>query len=523
MGMADYVTLSVYLLGMLAMGLYFARRNTSTEQYFVGGRKIPGIVIGLSLIGTSISSMTFLSMPGDAFKGSWINFLYNLGLIPAVVIAGACFLPFYRQGHVTSAYEYLGSRFGQPIRVYGAIAFIVAQLIRVSIILYLISIPIGEITHLDPVKCIVLGGILVSIYTIIGGIEAVVWTDVIQTIVLLLGGIVCVVLVAMKLDNGLSDVWQVGLADHKLSIHELMQDGSLRPVSWGWSLTHKTAPLLLLFGLTHFMTEYTANQNVIQRYCASKSLAEAKKAMYFCMVSSIVIWALFMLVGTSLYVYYQEHPHPEATAMLQGQKPESGILPLFILSHMPPGLAGFVMAAAIAAAMSSLDSSINAISAVVVVDLLRPNRKRHVSDTADLRIAQVVAVASSVVMIGGAVILSGMQSNTLQTTANALASLCGAGLLGMYLIGFLTRKGDTRSIGAGIACTLVFSLWMVLNDKAPQVLPSVLQIKIDSYYATLIGNAIMFMVGFSLACLIPRKQPLAAHQTIWDVDYDQVT
>ena len=182
----DIIVLLLYLSALFCMGYYFSKRNTDTERYFLGGRAFKGWVVGLSLVGTSISSITFLAYPGDAFKTAWLRYLPNLMLPLAVLIAAYLFLPFFRRGQTTTAYQYLEHRFGPSVRTYAAAAFIIAQLVRVSMILYLISLVLQEITDLDSTTCILVSGSIVAVYTVMGGIEAVIWTDVIQTVVLLL-------------------------------------------------------------------------------------------------------------------------------------------------------------------------------------------------------------------------------------------------------------------------------------------------------------------------------------------------
>jgi SSS family solute:Na+ symporter len=191
----DVATLVVYLLGMLAVGFYFSRRNTSTEEYFLGGRQFAGWVIGLSLVGTSISSVTFLAYPADGFKTAWLRYLPNLMLPLTAIIAVMFFIPIFRRYSLTTAYEYLEMRYGPGVRIYGAATFIFAQLVRISTILYLLSLLIQEVTGLDSTWSVVIAGSFVALYTIIGGIEAVIWTDVIQTIVLMLGGVVMLVVI----------------------------------------------------------------------------------------------------------------------------------------------------------------------------------------------------------------------------------------------------------------------------------------------------------------------------------------
>ena len=252
----DILVLLAYLVGMALMGIYFSRNNNSTEDYFVGSRSFQGWVIGLSLVGTSISSITFLAYPADAFNDRMAT------IYPQ---------PFFRYGKITSAYEYLEHRFGLPVRVYGSISFIAGQLVRVSIILYLISLVLYEITGLSSEICILIGGTFVAFYTVTGGIRAVIWTDVVQTIILVLGGVACLSIIIIKLPDGLSQIFRIASASNKISFSKLV-DGKLHPISWGISLTSKTGTMMLILGLTAWLTEYSGNQNVIQRYCTSKNI-----------------------------------------------------------------------------------------------------------------------------------------------------------------------------------------------------------------------------------------------------------
>ena len=511
----DTTVLLAYLAGMAAMGVYFSRKNTSTEEYFVGGRSFAGWVIGLSLVGTSISSITFLAYPGDAFKTAWLRYIPNFMLPVGVCIAAYVFLPFFRRGRITSAYEYLEGRFGPSVRVYGCTAFIVGQLVRVSIILFLVSRVLHEMTGLDASLCIVVAGVFVALYTILGGIDAVIWTDVIQTIVLVLGGMFCLGVIVHELPGGLGQILSVATADGKLAFAELT-DGKLEPVSWGLSLQHKTGTMMLLLGLTAWLTEYSANQNVIQRYCASKSAHEARKAMFVCAFSSVPIWAFFMFLGTSLYVYFKVFPTPEATEMLTGVRKAEDVLPFFIMNRLPFGIRGIVIAAALAAAMSSLDSSINAISTCGVTDIYRrlfvPSREdRHY-----LRVAWAIATGAAVFMVGGALVLAQMKTKTLQDTATIVGSLLGGGLLGMYLLGFLTDKGDARAVWIGIACTILFTGWTILVQR--DMVPRWLSAPFDLYYTRIIGNLVMFVVGYVFGCLLPKRERALENLTVWHQD-----
>ena len=224
------------------------------------------------------------------------------------------------------------------------ISFIAGQLVRVSIILYLISLVLYEITGLSSEICILIGGTFVAFYTVTGGIRAVIWTDVVQTIILVLGGVACLSIIIIKLPDGLSQIFRIASASNKISFSELVE-GKLHPISWGISLTSKTGTMMLILGLTAGLTEYSGNQNVIQRYCASKNIKEARKAMYTCAFCSVPIWAFYMFLGTALFSFFHVFPHDRATLILSGNEKAEQILPFFMINYLPPGIAGLLISA----------------------------------------------------------------------------------------------------------------------------------------------------------------------------------
>ncbi|KZY37614.1 sodium:solute symporter [Alcanivorax sp. HI0083] len=497
---ADWVVLAGYLCVVLGIGLYFSRRNTNTEEYFVGGRRFRGWVIGLSLVGTSISSITFLAYPADAFKTDWLRYLPNLALLPAMLVAAFVFLPFFRRGNMTSAYEFLEQRYGPSIRVYGAVAFLVAQLVRLAMILWLLSLLIQQVTDLSPATAIVLGGLFVGLYTVIGGIDAVIWTDVLQTVILLLGGIICLWVILDALPGGLNQVFEQAGNAGKFALAP-WENGAPGDTSWSFSLSEKTATMMLLIGLTNWLTEYSSNQNTVQRYCASQSTQEARRGLWVYLFTALPIWAFYMFLGTALWVFFQAYPDPHASAILAGDARAETLMPHFITGYLPAGVAGLVIAAALAAAMSSLDSSINSITTVSVVDLYRRHLRPGRDDRHYLKVAWAIAIAVTGLMILGALWLNQAETKTLQDTSTILVSLLGGGMLGLYLLGFFSKKGNARAAWCGIGCTLVFTGWTILTNN--QLLPEALSAPFDLYYTGLIGNVLMFLVGYLVALLWP--------------------
>lgn len=492
----DYAVLILYFGSMAALGPIFAHKGKTTEGYFLGNRSFPGWLIGFSMFATSISSMTFVAYPADAFKTAWYRMIPNLMLPVAIFIAAMYFLPFFRRTKIVSAYEFLEGRFGPWTRLYAAVAFIIMQVIRVSLILYLVSVLFHEMTGIDVYYCILIGGVVTSFYTVLGGIQAVMWTDFIQSVVLWIGGLGTLFVALHAMPEGVGQVFSMASEAGKFSMADLNAKGVLEAIQFSPDLTKKTISLFLLVGLGNWLAEYSSNQNVIQRYAAARDAKQARIAVWVCCLFSVPTWALFMFIGTTLWAFFQVFPNEQAQAMLtgaEGAKAEQ-ILPYFIINFLPKGVSGLVIAGVLSAAMSSLSGSINATSAVSLVDVY----KRHIApgrgDGHYVVVAKSVGFGMSVLMLIGAALLQKMQSSTLQDSATILTALTSGGLLGIYLLGFFTKTGDDRSILVGILFTMTFTLWMGLSSLG--WLPEELRSPIHNYYAGLLGHILMFVIGY---------------------------
>ena len=281
----------------------------------------------------------------------------------AALVAGAFFIPFFRRGEALTAYEYLEKRFGPSVRAYGAFTYIAAQILRVSFILYLVALMLHALTGVNEVVCILVAGVFVAMYTVAGGIDAVIWTDVVQTVVLISGSLFCLGTIVTLLPGGFAQIHEIAAAHEKFAIGDLV-GGELVRSDWSIDFRKKTVPLMLLMSFNFFLTEFATSQHFVQRYCAARSLREARQAMWTTVLVGLPTWFFYMYLGTALFAFFQVFPHSEASQMLDGTLKPEGIVPLFVLEYLPHGLAGLVIAAALAAGMSSLDSSINAISTV---------------------------------------------------------------------------------------------------------------------------------------------------------------
>ncbi len=519
-GFVDTGVILAYFAVLMVMGWYFARRAKTTEQYFVAGRAYPGWLIGVSLFGAAISSITFVAYPADAFKTGYLRYVICLMLPLGVWFTAYFILPFFRRGKITSVFEYLEKRFGPGARVYGATVFIIAQCIRLAMIQYLTALLIQKVTGWDATWCILIGSAVTAYYTVAGGMEAVIWTDFVQSMILTAGGVLILAAIVIKLPGGLGQLFDVA-ADHgKFGINELHDDGSLRPVPWGFALSHKTVLMLIIVGLFQWIAEYTTNQEVVQKYCASKSTRDARRAMWICCWFCVPTWGYFMFVGTGLFVFYNVFPDPQAQAMLTGARKAEEVLPYFVTTQLYTGVSGVVVAAVLAAAMSSMSSAMNSISAVVVTDLYKRHWFPGRDDRHYVMAAKSTTLLSALIMIGGAYWLLFSEQKTLQDLWTELQSIAAGGLLGLYFLGFFTTRGDGRSVGVGIACAIAFSGLMSLAQLGwlPASWTAGINAHLDSYYTGIIGHLITFTVGFLAASILPRRDRDLTNLTVWTQD-----
>jgi len=325
--------------------------------------------------------------------------------------------------------------------------------------------------------------------------------------------VICLLVIISNLPGGLDQIITIASEHGKLAFAEL-QDDKLVPINWSLSLQEKTGTMLLILGLTAWLTEYSGNQNTVQRFCASKSDAEARKAMFVCAFTSLPIWAFYMFLGTALYVFFQVFPTETAAQILNGEQKAEQILPYFINNYLPSGIAGVVIAAALAAAMSSLDSSINAISTVSIVDIYKRFSSTHKDDRHYLAVAKLIAVIASVFMIIGATLLMNAETKTLQDTATILVSIISGGVLGIYLLGFFTTLGDARAVWSGLLLTALFTIWTILAKK--ELLPDGWGLPFDLYYTAIVGNLLMFIVGFFMARFVFQRQSPVGEFSVWN-------
>ncbi len=434
-GTVNTIVLVVYLLLLVLMGVYFSRNQRSTDDFFKGGQRIPWWAAGLSIFGTQLSAITFMAIPAKTYATDWLYFVLSLTIIMVYPFIIRFFLPFYRRFNLTTAYEYLELRFNLVTRLFGSILYVFLQLGRLGIVLLLPSLALSVVTGIDVSLCILVMGVLSILYTVLGGIEAVIWTDVLQVIVLLGGALLSLILLYINLDN--SDIVTYIDRFDKMQIFDFSFD-----------LTTATFWVVLFGGFATNLAQYGSDQTIIQRYLTTKDEKTAARSIATGAWMALPATLIFFTLGTLLFVYYKVHPENLNPAL----EKTDAIFPWFITHSLPDGVSGLLIAAIFAASMSSLDSSMNSVSAVFTTDFLRrlrpqTNEKRY------LLLARWITVVTGVVGTSLALMMATWGISSLWDQFNMIVGLFTGGLGGIFLLGIFSK----RTNGAGAVAGLVLS------------------------------------------------------------------
>jgi len=483
----DWAILLGYLGLMVALGLRFRKRQESSHRYFLGSGKLPGWAVGMSMFATVISSWAFLALPAKSFQTD-LQYLTAVSALPLAAWIGArWFVPFFRDRIRLSAYEYLERRFGLFARLYGNIAFLVVHFGKMAAILYLLCLAMAEITGADIFLLITVVGASTVVYTFFGGMEGVVWTDVAQGFLLLAAGMIAIGFILFGAPGGAEAVLQTAWDGGKFRLINTTFD-------WG-----KTGTVLLVFfGLNFYTQKYMSDQTVVQRYLVAPTESQARRALWMSSLLVVLVWVIFMTVGALLWAYYRLQPGELPDALLQ--KPDK-IFPYFIGHGLPSGITGFIMAGLLAATMSTLSSDLNCLSAVIFDDYyrkLRPNR----TEQQQLFFSRlVVAVAG---LLGVVLAMAMTQIHSMADAAFDFVSLVGGGVLGMYLLGMLTRT-TARAVYLGLVYGVAFVLWAYFCGANSTLFLALPRSPFHSLWVGLVGNLVVFVCGW-LAGLMMKPQ-----------------
>ena len=441
----DYVIASLYVLATAGFGAWFVRRSNTMEGFTLAGKLIPGWAIGLSLLATYLSSISFLANPGKSYASDWRPFVFSLTLPIAILVATRWFIPLYRNTVKTTAYEYLEQRFGVWARVYMGAAYILLQIGRFAVVLYLTALALASLLATDTATLIVLLGGLTIAYTLVGGFAAVIWTDVVQSVVLLLGGMFCLYLLLSHMPGGWEQLSATAARQDKFALGSM--DADLL-VQGFW--------VIFIFGIVENLKNFSVDQNYVQRFLSAPSEAQARKSLWLGGLLYIPVSALFFMIGTALFVYYLNVP----AAGLPEQADK--VFPYFIVNELPTGLVGLVIAGVLAAGMSTLDSSLNSSATVWTVDFYKRLLR---SDADDARQVTVIRTATAIIgVLATAASLLMIDAKSALDVWWKLSAVFGGGMLGLFLCALFYRHMQPRQAIFATMVGVLFVAWATITS-----------------------------------------------------------
>jgi len=445
----DYLIIIGSVLFSIGFGISFARRQKNTSTYFAASGSIPSWAVGMSILATLVSSITFLAYPGEGFTSNWILLVQAIMVVVVLSFLVWIVVPLYRRVIGISTYEYFEKRFGFIARIYGSLAFSLTHFSKMGTVFFLLSLALASMTGINTYAIIWTLGFGIIILTMLGGIEAVIWLDVIQGFMLIFGGIVCASILLFAPEGGPVAVINAAIEHSKIGF-----------APYDFDLVHLTFIVMALNGIFYGIQKYGTDQTIVQRYLTARSDKGAIRAALMGVWLSLPVWTLFMFIGTLLFVYYQVY----SNALPADIRPDA-VFPYFIMTKLPIGVTGLVLAALIAAAISSLDSDLNCLAAVGVDDYYKRLRPKS-TDTQQLWVGKVIVFFSGIASLIIASIYVSLGDEGVLGIVFGLYSIFSGGIAGLFLLGLLSKRANKEGLYIGLVACVLFTAYAVLSSSA---------------------------------------------------------
>ncbi len=520
----DRIVLVLYFAGTMSIGFCFHRRSRSTEGFTAGRRSLPGWACGLSIFATYLSSISFLALPGKSFAANWNPFVFSLSLPPAVWIAVHFFMPYYRRTDDVSAYAHLERRFGPWARAYVSFFYILTQLARMGVVMYLMALPLSILLRRDITTVILLTGLSVTVYALVGGLIAVIWADALQAIVLIVGACVCCLLILFKMPEGPRQVFAVAAEHDKFSLG-----------GFGASLAQPTFWVVLVYGIVINLQNFGIDQNYIQRYIASGSTREARRSIWLGGLLYLPVSAIFFFIGTELFAFYNTQPQymhearmtvAEMQLLRQGLSPRSEdfeeqrllvaerltdselgdkVFAHFIGRLLPSGVTGLLVAALFAAGMSTVSTSLNSSATLLADDWYRRFLHPAAGERTMMRVLYISTVIWGILGTAAAIALTRTSESILDVWW-LLAGILGGGMLGLFLLGMISKRANNPVAVTAVLLGLAALAWMSLSTKLPGW-PRALQSPFHGFLAPVFGTLTVLLAGLLICAVFRPRKP----------------
>ncbi|MGC8639582.1 MAG: sodium:solute symporter [Isosphaeraceae bacterium] len=479
----DLVVITVYIAGCSVLGAWLGSRSKGLKGYFLGESNIPAWAVMISIVATETSTATFLSVPGVAYRGNFTYLQLAFGYIFGRLIVATVLLPAYFRGKILTAYELLQDRFGGPTRTTASLLFLVARSLGDGLRLYLAATVLRHLTGWSTEQAILAVAAVTVVYTFLGGMKAVIWTDVIQFTVYITGALVALLILAGKLPGGFAELFETARSAGKFRLLDFSIDLT-RPFTF-WAG--------LMGGMVLNTATHGADQMMVQRYLSARSQKQAAVALVASGLVILVQFAFFLLIGVSLWVFYGQFPPTAGVGTgSAGLGSSDEAFTYFIVHYMPTGILGLMIAAIFSAAMGTLAGSLNSSASTIVNDLYRPfaatSDERHL-----LRVSRLMTVLWGVVLTAVAFGARRLEDNVVNN-ALAIASFVSGILLGVFLLGVLTHRVKQRAALAGVLAGI--SAVSFAKFGTPLAWP----------WFALVGSSTVFAVGLAASFVVPDHQ-----------------
>lgn len=487
MSAIDIAVIVAYFIGITLFGcsFYWRKGANDSREFMEGGGRIPGWALALSIFATYVSSISFLALPAKAYLTNFNAFVLSLSIPVSGGIAAWLFVPYYRKVTSASAYADLERRFGPWARLYASGCFLVMQSVRSGMILFLLALLLKTMFGLSFATCILVTGVTTVVYSMLGGLKAVVWTDAIQSVILIAGTVVVAVILCCTLPNGLgnglSQAWDAG----KFSL------GSLSLKEWG----AETFWVTFLYGIFLNLQNFGIDQSYTQRYRAAKSTGAAIKSMFSGAMLYVPVSFGFMLIGALLWIWSAQHPGALPADVAARS---DAVFPWFIVHRLPVGVSGLLVAAIIAAAMSTISGTLNSGATVLLEDYRKRFAKSAPSERANVRFLRLATVGLGTFSICVALAVVNVQS--VLTTWWGLQSVLSGGMLGLFLLGFFARRATSSHAAVATVLGIFTVLWITFAPKVLSV-PPILHVNL----AIVLGTVMLVISGTLLAICYRRS------------------
>ncbi|MGC4235569.1 MAG: sodium:solute symporter [Niabella sp.] len=445
----DYIIVALSVVIVLYFAFRYAKNQNTTEKFYIVGRKIPNWVLGFSLLAAIASSITFLAYPGAGYSGNWI--LLVQGIVVTVVLLAIIWIivPLYRNVIGISAYEYFERRFGYLARLYGAFGFVAAYLSKMGTIMFLTGTATYSLIGVDALTVIWVIGILIIAVTLFGGMEGIIWLELMQGFLKIGAGLAVFFILIFSIEGGIGTILKVAKEHNRIGF------GSAE-----LNFVKLTVWVMAINGFFFAIQNYGTNQLIVQRFLTAQSSRDAIKSSLMGIVLSLPLWALFMFIGTALFVYYHLHPGllPEGTAA-------DAVFPWFITHELPVGIRGLVISGLIAAAISSVTAELNSISAVLTTDFYARIRKNR-TDRQKLFFGKLMVVTAGVLTLIIASIYTIVGSEGALGLVFMLYSIFSGGIAGMFLLGLFSKRANKQGLYIGMVACILFTAYAVLTSTS---------------------------------------------------------